>query len=149
MNPCRDYSRIDILFVDLYRSGGSKWREPTVTLGKFIAEEKVSGISTLFGVPACIDPISLHWYIYCSWSFYVMSDFMISIVIDSVLLLHNSWSRPMYSIMPPIDLVDYYDLWHMMTIALHRFYWPLAGISVIAMWLTLFLVNHYRIILQL
>ena len=148
MNPCREYSEIDILFVDLYRSGGSKWREPTVTLGKFIVEEKVSGISTLFGVPACIDLISLHWYIYYSWSFYAMFDFMISIVIDSV-LLHNSWCRSTYSIMPPIDQVDCYDFWHMMTIALHRFYWPLAGISVIAMWLTLFLVNHYCIILQL
>ena len=145
----KNYSKIDISIVDLYRSRGSKWREPTVISGKYISGEKVSGISTLFGVPACIDLTSLHWCIYCSWSFYAMSDFMISIVIDSVLLLHNSWSRSMYSIMPPIDLMDYYDLWHMMTIALHRFYWPLAGISVIAMWLTFFLVNHYRIILQL
>ena len=121
---------------------------PQWYLDKFTAEGKVSGISTLFGVPACIDLISLHWYIYYSWSFYAMFDFMISIMIDSV-LLHNSWCRSMYSIMPPIDQVDCYDLWHMMTIALHQFHWPIAGISVIAKWLILFLINHYPIILQL
>ena len=93
MNPCRDYCEIDILFADLHRSRGSKWREPTVILGKYIAEGKVSGISTSFGVPACIDFISLHWYIYYSWSLYAM--------FDSWFLL---WLTQYYCIILDVDL---------------------------------------------